>query len=494
MKDSLLKLQNGTDIRGVVIENDRREITMQDSDIRAIARGILCWLEGKNRTKSSRLRIAVGMDSRLSGEHIKGLLIEEFINQGVQILDCGLATTPSMFMTTIWEDYRCHCGIMITASHLSYFYNGMKIFTPQGGTQKDDIEDILRHAAELYEKTEEEVAGGTVRQADILSDYSGMLAKLIIQETGMSKPFEGMKIIVDAGNGAGGFFANRVLATLGADIRGSQFLEPDGMFPNHEPNPENKEAMRAISEAVLSHKADLGIIFDTDVDRAAIVTDDGMEINRNSLIAMIAAIVLREHPGSVIVTDSITSDGLTEFIEKRGGAHQRFKRGYKNVINESKRINEEEERKSYLAIETSGHAALEENYFLDDGTYLVAKLLVEASGLHQNGKKLQELIADLKQPYESLEMRVKIKKENFKAYGEMVLENFERFACGEGWRIVSPNYEGVKASFDGGWILVRMSLHEPVLPVNIETDREGAAEQVVRRLSDFIRGYEGLEC
>ena len=85
-------------------------------------------------------------------------------------------------------------------------------------------------------------------------------------------------------------------------------------------------------------------------------------------------------------------------------------------------------------------------------------------------------------------------KENFKAYGEMVLEKFERFACGEGWRIVSPNYEGVKASFDGGWILVRMSLHEPVLPVNVETDREGAAEQVVRRLSDFIRGYEGLEC
>ncbi len=119
--NGLLKLQNGTDIRGVALENDQREVTMKDSDIRAIAKGILRWLSKKNTTKTSNLRIAIGMDSRLSGPKIKSLLIEEFSKQGVQILDCNLATTPSMFMTTIWEDYLCHLGIMITASHLPFF-------------------------------------------------------------------------------------------------------------------------------------------------------------------------------------------------------------------------------------------------------------------------------------------------------------------------------------------------------------------------------------
>ncbi|MGZ7144785.1 phosphomannomutase/phosphoglucomutase, partial [Streptococcus pyogenes] len=83
------------------------------------------------------------------------------------------------------------------------------------------------------------------------------------------KPLAGMKIIVDAGNGAGGFFADSVLEVLGADTSGSQFLEPDGSFPNHIPNPDNKEAMASIQSAVLEHKADMGIIFDTDVDRSA---------------------------------------------------------------------------------------------------------------------------------------------------------------------------------------------------------------------------------
>lgn len=95
----------------------------------------------------------------------------------------------------------------------------------------------------------------------------------------MSKPLEGLNIIVDAGNGAGGFFATKVLSSLGADYTGSQFLEPDGMFPNHAPNPEDSAAASPCRRRCKNPDADLGIIFDTDVDRAAIVGDDGSEIN-----------------------------------------------------------------------------------------------------------------------------------------------------------------------------------------------------------------------
>ena len=158
------------------------------------------------------------------------------------------------------------------------------------------------------------------------------------------------------------FFAYKVLEVLGANVSSSQFTEPDGTFPNHIPNPENKEAMDSIRNTVLANNADIGIIFDTDVDRAAIVDSNGMEINKNALIALISSIILEEHPKSVIVTDSVTSTGLGEFISNLGGVHHRFKRGYRNVINEAIRLNKEG-KECYLAIETSGHAAFKRKLF-----------------------------------------------------------------------------------------------------------------------------------
>lgn len=489
--NSLLKLQNGTDIRGIAYENEKFDVNLTESNIRAIAKGIFGYLS-KN-IKSEKYKIAIGRDSRITGEKIKNILIEEFTNLGADILDADLATTPAMFMTTIWENYNCDCGIMITASHLPYYNNGFKLFWKGlGAAEKQDITDILKLAEELYNNEKKAEKLGEVTKVNLIDDYSKHLVSIIQKETGLERPFNQMKIIVDAGNGAGGFFAKKVLEVLGADASGSQFLEPDGMFPNHAPNPENKEAMEAISSAVLKNKADIGIIFDTDVDRAGIVTDDGAEINRNSLIAMISAIVLREYPNSVIVTDSITSDGLSKFISEKGGIHHRFKRGYKNVINEAKRINAEDNLQSYLAIETSGHGALKENYFLDDGTYLIAKLLIEVSKLRQEGKKLQSIIEDLEKPFASKEYRIKIKEEDFKTYGAEVLKKFEEFAKEMSWQIVNPNYEGVKANFEGGWILARMSLHEPLIATNIEVN-DNILDSVENKFFEFIKEQNGLE-
>lgn len=135
------------------------------------------------------------------------------------------------------------------------------------------------------------------------------------------KPLAGMHILVDAGNGAGGFFATRVLQQLGADITGSQFLDPDGSFPNHVPNPEDPAAMAATIDAVKANGADMGIVFDTDVDRSGLVDAAGRAINKNKLIALMSAVTLRKFPGSTIVTDSVTSSGLSKFITKLGGTH-----------------------------------------------------------------------------------------------------------------------------------------------------------------------------
>lgn len=347
--------------------------------------------------------ITVGMDCRISGDMIKGAFVKGAKEAGANVVDCGLASTPAMFMTTISEQLKATAAVMVTASHLPFNRNGLKFFTPKGGLDKKDITSIL----DIAESGEYAYDGaeGSCKTLDFMTIYSKHIADYICQGVNadeFSQPLKGMHIIVDAGNGNGGFF-EKILKSLGAKTEGSQFLEPDGHFPNHIPNPENAEAMASVCKAVEESKADMGVIFDTDVDRSAIIGHKGEPINRNALIALIASVILEEHPGSTIVTDSVTSDGLAEFITRLGGRHHRFRRGYKNVINEGIRLNQTGEE-CWLAIETSGHAALRENHFLDDGAYLAAKLIVNAAKLYRQGKRLDNMIATLKQPKESKEI------------------------------------------------------------------------------------------
>jgi phosphomannomutase len=168
------------------------------------------------------------------------------------------------------------------------------------------------------------------------------------------------------------------------------------MFPNHAPNPEEKEAMESATKAVLKAKADLGIVFDTDVDRSAVIDSFGKEINRNKLIAVLSHIALQKEPGSTIVTDSVTSSGLKSFIENLGGKHLRYMRGYKNVINKGMELNKEGIN-APLMIETSGHGAMKENYNLDDGAYLAVKIIIEAvKRKNAGGSGIGEILKNLK--------------------------------------------------------------------------------------------------
>ena len=484
------KLQNGSDIRGVALEGIEGEhVNLTEDAARAIARGFLVWLRKKNG--KSAQRIAFGRDSRISGPDLCAWAASEAISYGAEVTVFGLASTPAMFMCTVEGEEPFDGAVMVTASHLPWNRNGYKFFTKDGGLEKEDIKEILYAASEgvLPEKCGE----GRLLEADFMESYAGLLRRRIIEKTGSEKPLTGLRIVVDAGNGAGGFFVAKVLEPLGADTTGSQFLEPDGRFPNHVPNPENETAMAAITEAVLKNHADLGIIFDTDVDRAGAVLPDGRELNRNRLIAMISAILLREQPGAWIVTDSITSTGLKDFIEAKGGVHHRFKRGYRNVINEMIRLRKEGHN-ALLAMETSGHGALAENYFLDDGAYLMVRLLIELANARKEGRTLESLIADLKEPKEAKEFRFKILAEDFKTEGQKVLDDLEKAAeTKENWFLVPNNYEGVRVNVGQGWFLLRLSLHDPILPLNVESDEEGGLRPIVEELYDFLKDYEALD-
>ena len=491
--EDFMKLANGSDIRGVAVHGVPDEpVTLTPEAANRIAAGFVRLLSEKTGKTPAELQIAVGHDSRISALAIKDCVLTGLTHTGAHGIDCVLASTPAMFMATIFEDTAADGSIMITASHLPYNRNGLKFFTAAGGADKADIKKILIYAAETAE------AHGTldnVLKFDLIGRYSEHLVYKIRKALGGGeKPLAGMHIVVDAGNGAGGFFAGRILTPLGADTSGSQFLDPDGHFPNHIPNPEDPAAMRAIKDAVLRHNADLGLIFDTDVDRMSAVLADGTDVSRNALIAMMAAILAPDYPGSTIITDSVTSDGLHDFLENELHLkHLRYMRGYKNVINECIRRNEAGEI-SPLAIETSGHGALSENYYLDDGAYLAVKLIIAAAKAHAEGKSLADLIGALRHPAEAREIRLKIANvDDVRAYGQEVLTAFEERARDRGLTIAAPSYEGVRIVFAGGWALLRMSLHDPNMPLNIEADAAGGADTIAHTVKELLAGFDALD-
>lgn len=486
-----LGLKSGTDVRGVAIDGVPGEpITLTNDTISAIAKAFAYRLcQNENKTAPT---IAVGHDSRLSAGRIVDCVANALAESGCNVLLTGLSSTPSMFMLLQEQDIGADASVMVTASHLPYNKNGLKFFLPSGGLEGADIAHILTLASEG--KARSGATPGTIRTLSFLERYCEHLVDFVREKTGEPTPLSGKKIIVDAGNGAGGFYVDHVLKPLGADTSGSQFLEPDGRFPNHIPNPEDKTAMQSVCSRVKEVGADFGIIFDTDVDRAGAVDADGEPINRNRLIALISAILLAEKSGT-IVTDSVTSDGLTQFIRNRGGSHCRFKRGYKNVIDKAVQLNQQGIY-SPLAIETSGHAALKENYFLDDGAYLVTRILVSLAQLAKSGQCISDLIADLPEPAEEAEIRLTFTenaKQNFKQVGQDVIEKLKIAAPLAGLSLAPDNFEGVRICFDqtrgDGWALVRLSLHEPILPVNFESNANGGCAKIARELLQLLTPY-----
>ena len=495
MKESLKYLQNGSDIRGIAISGVQgEEVNLTNEIANKLGKAFATWLAVKSDTSTTQLQIAVGRDSRLSGPELAKAFILGMLKVGAHAMDVGYATTPAMFMATQFSKTKCQGAVMLTASHLPYNRNGFKFFTAYSGLEKEDITQMLSMAEE--DQWIEPENPGMITHLDLIDIYSDHICSLIQKGTDKTLPFKNKKIIVDAGNGAGGFFARDILSKLGADIKGSLFLDPDGHFPNHVPNPEDDEAISYLIRAVQKEKADLGIIFDTDVDRAAIVDETGRPIHRNRLIALLSAIILMEHPGSYIVTDSVTSDGLSEFIRARGGIHFRYKRGYRNVINKSIDLNEEG-NESWLAIETSGHAAFRENYFLDDGAFLVAKILIALSRDTEKMIRPGDLIKKLREPQEAREFRIPIKSDDYRDYGKEILDKLEQFSASQsGWTKTTENYEGIRIQCDdshgAGWFLLRLSLHDPILPLNIESNMTGGVSFILSRLKNFFKDFQDL--
>ena len=498
------KLQNGSDIRGVAMEGMAgQEVNLSSQEVEFICQGFIKWLSHKTGKAPEGLVIAIGRDSRLTGPELVQAGAFAMSREGATVYDTGLSSTPAMFMSTLFPEIKADGSIMVTASHLPWNRNGLKFFSCDGGLDKGDIRWILDQAALLHpdicshEATPPDVAWAKM---DLMTFYAHHLKALIRKELGQRElPLSGMKILVDAGNGAGGFYATEVLEPLGADITGSCYLEPDGTFPHHPPNPEDPEAMAHVCHQVIIHQSDLGLIFDTDVDRIGAVDSAGREIARNRIVALASVLAAEKSPGTTIVTDSITSTQLHHFLETHLGlTHHRFQRGYRNVINEAIRLNQAG-IDSQLAIETSGHAAFKDNYFLDDGAYLATLIVIKAARLKKEGRSIQSLLSGLTDPAEAKEIRIPIQGENFASLGDQVLQDLSQWIetlRDSQVQLVVPNYEGVRVDmgepYGNGWFLLRKSLHDPILPLNMESNQPGGVQQIREFLKPFLGKYDFL--
>jgi len=372
---------------------------------------------------------------------------------------------------------------MITASHLPAERNGFKFILPTGGlesSQLDELIEVIRMQTEPgYDDNSEPV--------DFLPHYLEKQTAEVTDSLGFEKPLTGLRIVIDASGGSGGFY-EEWLRELGAGTTGSMNLQPDGLFSCHPPNPEDSSAMRSLVDTVARNGADLGVIFDADCDRAALVDQDGAPLNRERLIALCVDIVLSAEPGATIVTDSVTSPALTRFIESRGGFHRRWKRGYRNVIGEARRLNASG-IPCPLAMETSGHAAFRSNNFLDDGMTLATRLIIETVRSKRAGTRLTDRIGDLPLPIEDVERRIPTPS------GDERQESIERVFT---WlktdearsRYYAPpdEPEGARAELiDGsGWFLLRASLHDPMLVLNAQSNRQGDVERMINDLRSIL--------
>lgn len=489
------RFKSGSDIRGYALGDEANPLYMSNEMVMRASAAFAQWL--KEKTGKDKLYVSIGHDSRLSAERIKNAVIRALTSNGVSVADCGLSSTPAMFMTTV--DMGCDGAVQITASHHPKDRNGLKFFTRNGGLDSGDIADILETASRMENPVGS--SNSDCVKCEFMKRYAEILREMIINgvddKDDRLHPLRKMKIVVDAGNGAGGFYAYDVLKPLGADIEGSVYLEPDGNFPNHAPNPENAEAMKCISKAAADSNADFGVIFDTDVDRAACVGKGGFEINRNRLVALASKVALSSCPDGTIVTDSVTSDGLAEFIKENGGTHLRFKRGYRNVINKQIEL-EKSGVPCPLAMETSGHAAFAENYYLDDGAYLITKLIIEAAALAKRGKTLDDLITNLREPAEEKELRFRILCDNFKPEGEKIISLFKAEAVShKGWTACADNHEGIRINSDkscgNGWFLLRLSVHDPIIVLNAESDEIGGIMKILKDICKVILKADNID-
>ncbi|HZZ86282.1 MAG TPA: phosphomannomutase/phosphoglucomutase [Anaeromyxobacteraceae bacterium] len=421
------------DIRGIVDE----DLTEQAVELVGKALGSQLAVE---RAHDEPRAVAVGRDCRLSGPRFFERLVAGLTSTGCDVVDLGVVPTPLTYFAAATLPVQGLC--MITGSHNPPEYNGLKVGVGKSTLHGSGIQ-ALRQRIEAGKFVRGQ---GRVRAHDIVTGYRDYVRKNL--QPGPKK----LKVVVDAGNGTGGVVAVPLFESLGFEVV-PLFLEMDGRFPNHHPDPTVEANLAQLKAKVLEVKADLGIAYDGDADRVGAVDELGNVLWGDQLMILFARSLLEEQPGAAIVGEVKCSMNLYDDIARRGGRPIMWKAGHSLIKAKMK------EEGAVLAGEMSGHIFFAHRWFgFDDGIYSSGRLL---ELLSKADRPLSQLLADVPTTFASPEIRVDCPEE----------KKFEVVKRAQAWfseRYEAVTVDGVRVTFPDGWGLVRASNTQPLLVLRFE--------------------------
>lgn len=405
--------------------------------------------------------VSIGRDIRKSSQELQEAMIKGFIDQGVDVVDLGLITTDMVYFAA--GKYGYDLSIGVTGSHVEGG-NGFKIckkgalaISGEGGLYQ--IRDSLLKR-ESFPKTEKK---GSVTKKDILSDWIDH-ALSFIDPSQLKK----LKIVVDAGNGMGGLVMPPIEEKLPGEFF-NLFLELDGTFPNHFPNPLLLENQKFAVDKVKEVGADVGIVFDADGDRAFFIDEKGNSLSGTVLTAMVAQNLLKKHPGETILYNAVCGRIVPEVVEKSGGKSVRVRVGH-SIIKEKMK-----EHQAIFAGEHSGHFFFRDNYNADSGLIMVLEVIELVS---QDGRPLSEIAKDFQKYPQSGEINFKV--EDKEQMMEKLESEYQAQADSLDW------LDGVSAWFNDWWFNVRPSNTESLLRLNVEADSQQLLGTKIKELTEFL--------
>lgn len=401
--------------------------------------------------------LLVGRDGRIGSEKLAAALIEGITDQGSDVFDLGICSTPLLYFAT-----QKSPGIMVTASHNPKEYNGFKVCA-KGGTPLSfpDGLSVVKHLVERANFGRPRHKG-RARKKNVLDDYVAHVRQF-------RDRFRNIRVVVDAGNGVAGLIVPKVFGRLPGITIIPLFFELDGNFPHRPPNPLREGALHALSKAVKQHKASFGVALDGDADRVIFVDERGVPARPDHVLVLFAQHLLKTNPHAKVLYDLRSSRIVKEKVTERGGVAIMTRVGHSYITQIMKDEN------ALIAGELSGHYYFRQNFAADNGDI---PILLMASVLSAERKPLSRLLAPLQKYFNSGEMSFPIERTAEK------LRDIEAVYAGKGGKVYT--IDGLSVEFPDWWFNLRPSHTEPYLRLNVEAKTKALLSKKVAELRRLL--------
>ena len=400
--------------------------------------------------------VVVSRDMRSHSVPLAEALMGGLLASGLDVVDIGLATTPMSYFAV--GHLGADGGIQVTASHNPARYNGFKLSRrearPVSGTHGIPVLEEKVRSGDLP------AAGrpGKLRTADVWSDYRRHVLAHLRRPEGARR----LRVAVDCANGMGALY-QPILEETGVELV-PLYCELDGTFPNHEANPLKLENLRDLVAAVREHRADLGVAFDGDADRAAFVDERGEPVGSDLTTALIAGELLERNPGAAVIYDLRSSRAVAEHVRERGGVPVRERVGH-SFMKATLR-----EKDGIFGGELAGHYYFRESFYADSAILAVLEML---NLLWKEGRPLSALVAPLERYAKTPEINFEVEDKE-----GTIRELARRYADAE-----IDYLDGITVSYPTWWANVRPSNTEPLLRLVLEADTQ---EEMERRRGELF--------